>query len=129
MSFSSTFGVLVPTVVQAYHEFDDFDQLCMCRSGSVADMEKEDALLCFQDHIKMLEQEYDDEKERERRRVKRQQRKNREAFLVFLDELHEQGMLHSMSLWMDLYSYISQDARFLNMLGQPGEGLLCVVCP
>jgi len=49
-----------------------------------ADMDKEDALLCFQDHIKMLEQEYEDEKERERRALKRQQRKHREAFLVSL---------------------------------------------
>ena len=47
-----------------------------------ADMDKEDALLCFQDHIKMEEQEYDDEKERERRMLRRVQRKNREAFLV-----------------------------------------------
>jgi len=47
-----------------------------------ADMDKEDALLCFQDHVKMLEQEYEDEKERERRALKRQQRKHREAFLV-----------------------------------------------
>ena len=38
--------------------------------------------MCFEDHIRMLEQEFDDEKERERRRVKRQQRKNREGFLV-----------------------------------------------
>lgn len=46
------------------------------------DMDKEDALVCFQDHIKLLEQEYDDEKEREKRSLKRRQRKNREAFLV-----------------------------------------------
>ena len=45
-------------------------------------MDKEDALMCFEEHIRMLEQEYDDEKERERRRLKRQQRKNREGFLV-----------------------------------------------
>ena len=45
-------------------------------------MDKEDALICFQDHIKMLEQEYDDEKERARRMVRRTQRKNREGFLV-----------------------------------------------
>ena len=45
-------------------------------------MDKEDALLCFQDHIKLEEQEYDDEKERERRMLRRVQRKNREAFLV-----------------------------------------------
>ena len=45
-------------------------------------MDKEDALVCFEEHIRMLEQDYDDEKERERRRQKRQQRKNREGFLV-----------------------------------------------
>ena len=40
---------------------------------------------------------------------------------MLLDELHEQGRLHSMSLWMDLYVTISQDIRFSNMLGQPGS--------
>jgi len=40
---------------------------------------------------------------------------------VFLDELHEAGKLHSMSLWMDLYSVVSKDARFFNLLGQPGR--------
>ena len=48
----------------------------------LADMDKEDALVCFQEHIKQLEQEADDEKERDRRNLKRKQRKNREAFLV-----------------------------------------------
>ncbi|XP_067650087.1 pre-mRNA-processing factor 40 homolog A-like isoform X2 [Haliotis asinina] len=84
-------------------------------------MDKEDALVCFEDHIRMLEQEYDDERERERRRMKRQQRKNRESFVVLLDELHDQGKLNSMSLWMDLYPIISQDLRFTMMLGQPGS--------
>ncbi|GAB1597955.1 pre-mRNA-processing factor 40 homolog A-like isoform X2 [Argonauta hians] len=84
-------------------------------------MDKEDALICFEDHIRMLEQEYDDEKERERRRVRRQQRKNRESFQVLLDELHNQGKLNSMSLWMDLYPIVSQDLRFSNILGQPGS--------
>ncbi|CAL1528741.1 unnamed protein product [Lymnaea stagnalis] len=84
-------------------------------------MDKEDALVCFEEHIRMLEQENDDEKERERRRIKRNQRKNRESFIVLLDELHHQGKLNSMSLWMDLFPIISQDMRFGNMLGQPGS--------
>ncbi|XP_052800504.1 pre-mRNA-processing factor 40 homolog A-like isoform X2 [Mya arenaria] len=84
-------------------------------------MDKEDALVCFEEHIRMLEQENDDEKERERRRIKRQQRKNREGFLVLLDELHEQGRLNSMSLWMDLFHIVSSDIRFAQMLGQPGS--------
>ena len=40
---------------------------------------------------------------------------------VFLDELHEAGKLHSMTLWMDLYSVMSSDIRFDSMLGQPGS--------
>lgn len=48
----------------------------------LTDMDKEDALICFEDHIRLLEQENDDEKERERRRFKRNQRKNRESFIV-----------------------------------------------
>jgi len=84
-------------------------------------MDKEDALVCFEDHIRLLEQDNDDEKERERRRVKRNQRKNRESFVVLLDELHQKGKLNSMSLWMDLFPVVSQDVRFTKMLGQPGS--------
>jgi hypothetical protein len=39
----------------------------------------------------------------------------------FLDELHEQGKLHSMSLWAELFGVISNDERFSKMLGQPGK--------
>lgn len=57
--------------------------MSICISNlSLSDMDKEDALVCFEEHIRMLEQENDDEKERERRRLKRNQRKNRESFLV-----------------------------------------------
>lgn len=84
-------------------------------------MDKEDALICFEDHIKELEKEHDDEKEQKKKMLKRQQRKNREGFLVLLDELHETGQLNSMSLWMDLYVVISQDQRFTAMLGQSGS--------
>ena len=38
-----------------------------------------------------------------------------------LDELHEQGKLTSMSLWVELYPMISADLRFSVMLGQPGS--------
>ncbi|KAG8129501.1 hypothetical protein E2320_016409 [Naja naja] len=40
---------------------------------------------------------------------------------AFLDELHENGRLHSMSTWMELYPSLSTDRRFANMLGQPGS--------
>ncbi|VDP79525.1 unnamed protein product [Echinostoma caproni] len=84
-------------------------------------LDKEDALICFEEHICMLEQKHDEEKERERRKQKRLQRKNREAFIVLLDELHEQKLLSSTSMWKDLYSIISRDDRFHKMLAQRGS--------
>jgi len=48
----------------------------------LADCEKEDMLISFEEHMRALEQEEEEEKQREKNRVKRQQRKNREGFLV-----------------------------------------------
>ncbi|KAL1123097.1 hypothetical protein AAG570_002185 [Ranatra chinensis] len=84
-------------------------------------MDKEDALIVFEDHIRELEKEEEEEKEREKKRRKRQQRKNRDAFGMLLNELHEEGKLTSMSLWVELYPIISADIRFSAMLGQPGS--------
>lgn len=84
-------------------------------------MDKEDALICFEEHIRLLEKDHEEEKEREKRRLRRLYRKNREAFVVFLDELHEKGKLTSLSMWKDLYELLSRDERFYKMLSQPGS--------
>ncbi|GAB6030459.1 hypothetical protein CHUAL_007326 [Chamberlinius hualienensis] len=84
-------------------------------------MDKEDALIVYEEHIRQLEQDEEEEREREKRRIKRQQRKTRDAFLALLDDLHDQGKLTSMSLWVELYPIISADLRFTNVLGQPGS--------
>lgn len=84
-------------------------------------MDKEDALIVFEDHIRELEKEEEEEKEKEKKRRKRQQRKNRDAFGMLLNELHEEGKLTSMSLWVELYPIISADIRFSAMLGQSGS--------
>uniref|UniRef100_A0A1B0C570 Pre-mRNA-processing factor 40 homolog A n=1 Tax=Glossina palpalis gambiensis TaxID=67801 RepID=A0A1B0C570_9MUSC len=84
-------------------------------------MDKEDALIVFEEHIRTLEREEEEEREREKKRLKRQQRKNRDAFLTLLDSLHEEGKLTSMSLWVELYPIISADIRFSAMLGQNGS--------
>ncbi|XP_071812640.1 uncharacterized protein [Apostichopus japonicus] len=84
-------------------------------------MDKEDALICFEDHIRELEKQEDEERERKRILQKRQYRKCREAFVVLLDELHERGQLNSMSQWMQLFPIINSDSRFHDMLGNPGS--------
>ncbi|XP_043472220.1 pre-mRNA-processing factor 40 homolog A isoform X2 [Leptopilina heterotoma] len=84
-------------------------------------MDKEDAILVFENHIRQLEKDEEEEKEREKKRRKRQERKNRDGFISLLDELHEQGKLTSMSLWVELYPMLSADLRFSAMLGQSGS--------
>ncbi|CAH0581261.1 unnamed protein product [Chrysodeixis includens] len=88
---------------------------------SLLGMDKEDALIVFEQHIRNLEAEYLQEREQVKKRNKRQQRKNRDNFLVLLDTLHEEGKLTSMSLWVELYPVISADMRFSAMLGQSGS--------
>lgn len=51
-------------------------------------MDKEDALIVFQETIRTLETEESKERGMEKRRSCRQERKNREAFSSFLQELH-----------------------------------------
>ncbi|KAL1461788.1 hypothetical protein WDU94_013659 [Cyamophila willieti] len=88
---------------------------------SLLAMDKEDALIVFEEQIRALEKEEDEEKEREKKLRKRLERKNRDNFSALLDELHEQGKLTSMSLWVELYPIISSDIRFSAMLGQSGS--------
>ncbi|XP_030052709.1 pre-mRNA-processing factor 40 homolog B isoform X1 [Microcaecilia unicolor] len=97
------------------------DNPTFAEDEDLQNMDKEDALICFEEHIRVLEKEEEEEKEKTRVREKRQERKNRESFQAFLDELHETGQLHSMSTWMELYPSVSTDTRFANMLGQPGS--------
>lgn len=84
-------------------------------------MDKEDALVVFEQHVRDMEREELEEKERAKRRQKRQERKNRDQFLALLDALHEEGKLTSMSLWVELYPMVSADLRFSAMLGQSGS--------
>jgi pre-mRNA-processing factor 40 len=45
-------------------------------------MDKEDALIVFEDHIRELEKVHEEEVEAQRKYIRRSHRKNREAFLV-----------------------------------------------
>lgn len=84
-------------------------------------MDKEDALIVFEDHIRQLEREHGEDLEKRKRWMRRQERKSREAFLCLLDELREQGKLTPNSIWLDLFSMISADERFGLMLSQTGS--------
>jgi pre-mRNA-processing factor 40 len=98
------------------------DNPVFAEDADLLGMDKEDALIVFEEHIRQLETEEEEEKKREKKRQVRQQRKNRESFTSFLDELHASGKLTSMSKWATLYHEISADPRFTAMLSQPFSG-------
>ena len=84
-------------------------------------MDNEDMLGVFTEHIKAMELDYEDEKQKKFMKEKRTQRKNRDCFVTLLNELHTKKKLDSTSLWADLYPTISKDSRYSSMLGQPGS--------
>ncbi|XP_037710879.1 uncharacterized protein LOC119547913 [Drosophila subpulchrella] len=53
----------------------------------------------------------------ELKRMMREKRKHKEAFVALLDSLHEKGILTYMSQWDELYPIISKDYRFLDIFG------------
>ncbi len=84
-------------------------------------MDKEDALILFEDRIRSLEKDHVEDMEKKKGWERRQERKNRDAYLCMLDELHEKGKLNSMSLWADMFAVVSADERFNTMLYQTGN--------
>jgi pre-mRNA-processing factor 40 len=91
---------------------------------SLQGLDKEDALVAFEDHIRELERKRDDQQHAERVKARRQERYNREGFVEFLGGLHKAGKLTSTSLWVDLYDTISANTFYDGMLGQPGSSPL-----
>jgi pre-mRNA-processing factor 40 len=67
------------------------DNRTFAEDHDLLSMDKEDALIVFEDHIRELEREEEIDKEKERKLKRRIERKARENFVDFLSELHDQG--------------------------------------
>ena len=103
----------VQEMLQESKEFKDTEVM----SG----LNKIDQLAVFEDHIKQLEKEYDQNRIRERVLRKRTERKRREGFKELLSELRTSGQLNAKSCWMQIHPLIKEDARYTSILGQPGS--------
>ncbi len=85
---------------------------------------KLDTLIAFEDHVKKLERQRNDQKQRAKLLKRRQERKNREALVALLVSLRSDGTLYAGIRWKELYPIIKDDERYLNMLGQAGSSPL-----
>ncbi|TKR77822.1 hypothetical protein L596_018729 [Steinernema carpocapsae] len=94
------------------------------QDATLQGMDKEDALIVFEEHIRTAERAYEKEKEDEERSQKRRERKVREAFIDLLKELQNRGDLSSVSKWKELCPAIVADSRFDDLLHQEGTTAL-----
>ncbi|KAG0309078.1 hypothetical protein BGZ98_005400 [Dissophora globulifera] len=90
-------------------------------SDAIQALSKAEQLSIYEDHIKHLEKEYDQKRAKERLLRKRAERKRREAFKGLLGELRTKGHVNASTYWMQIFSLIKDDSRYLEMLGQPGS--------
>lgn len=98
------------------------DNITFASDQELLSMDKEDALTTFEEHIRQLENDEEEERQREEKMKRRNERLNRESFIELLDELHRVGKLNSLSKWKNLFPEISADSRFEMMLNQPTSG-------
>lgn len=103
-------------------------------------LSKLDVLNTFETHIKNLEREFNDKRQRMKAMKNRKERKRREGFVVcvylrsafrwLLTRCSAQGLLHGLrskgdiragAKWKEVYPLIKDDERYQNMLGQSGS--------
>ena len=84
-------------------------------------LSKSDILTAFENHIKSLERTFNDERQREKASRTRKERQNRDRFLDLLNELKEGGKVKAGTKWMQVLPEVSEDPRYIGMLGQPGS--------
>ncbi|EPS40710.1 hypothetical protein H072_5388 [Dactylellina haptotyla CBS 200.50] len=84
-------------------------------------LSKLDVLNVFESHIKFLERSSNDNRQKQKQTKQRRERKNREAFVILLDELQAKGKIRSGCKWKEIYPLIKDDERYDNMLGQSGS--------
>jgi pre-mRNA-processing factor 40 len=81
-------------------------------------------LQVYDDYMRQLEQENEEETRRYRIEHARKARKAREGFKALLSELEAKGELKRNSKWKELFPKFKNDERYLAMLGQHGSSAL-----
>lgn len=84
-------------------------------------MDSLDIFSVYEEHIKQLELKYMEMKDHARMIKRREERKNRDAFKECLKELRASHVINVRSKWKEIFPYIQNDKRYLNMLGQEGS--------
>ncbi|KIO34223.1 hypothetical protein M407DRAFT_64559, partial [Tulasnella calospora MUT 4182] len=83
-----------------------------------------DMLLAFEDLIRVLEREWEDQQRKKSIELARRDRRAREGFRELLGELKEAGHIKAKTKWKTIYPVVGKEERYLNLLGCPGSNPL-----
>ena len=92
--------------------------------ADLAQIETLDMLTVYDDYMRQLEQDHEEEVRRYRQDQTRRARKAREGFKSLLAELEANGDLKRTSRWKDTLPKIKDDPRYTTLLGVPGSTAL-----
>jgi pre-mRNA-processing factor 40 len=84
-------------------------------------LSKSDMLTAFENHIKSLEKTFNDARQQQKTQKSRRERQNRDRFMGMLHELKTSNKIRAGSKWSQIHPLISQDERYIAMLGQSGS--------
>jgi pre-mRNA-processing factor 40 len=87
-------------------------------------LSKSDLLTAFENHIKILEKTFNDERQLQKNQKARRERQNRDRYASLLQELKADNKIRAGSKWSQIYPLISTDPRYQAMLGQSGSSPL-----
>ena len=87
-------------------------------------LNKADILNAFDNHVKFLDRQVNDKKQRESTGKDRQERKARDDFKQLLGQLRAEGKIKAGSKWKDVHPLIEEDERYQNLLGNRGSSPL-----
>ncbi|RKF82400.1 Pre-mRNA-processing protein prp40 [Golovinomyces cichoracearum] len=84
-------------------------------------LSKSDLLNAFENHIKILEKNFNDSRQILRNQKFRRERRNRDEFIGLLQELKAKKIIRAGTKWSQIYPLIEAEERYRAMLGQPGS--------
>ena len=119
-------GLLKSIDLEPYTRWSEAQDMIQSHERFQADehfksLSKSDILTAFENHIKSLERTFNDERQREKNSRQRRERQNRDRFIDLLRELKQQGKIKAGSKWMDVHPLLSEDPRYVSILGQAGS--------
>lgn len=80
-----------------------------------------DILTAFQNHVKLLERNFNEARQNQKNKRRRIERKHRDDFVALLQELRKNGQIKAGTKWSQIHPLIENDERYRQACGQSGS--------